>query len=200
MLKHAAIVAAAVGAVTVATPSAEAHPYGWRIGQDSSGQIKVDFLWDVTHKAWRTEPGFAGLIDDGLNFEEWPVPNPAIDLNPIDAGSKIVIEIVSFDTGVQLWDPDDLAAGPISSAGEQYSIGTGGTSFVRNAVWEIDYTNPGFDDSKGVWEASFVFRDLSGLMSDSQVYTYKLEPSAVPMPATAAVLGLGGLVAVRRRR
>ncbi|GJM19613.1 MAG: hypothetical protein DHS20C14_18260 [Phycisphaeraceae bacterium] len=191
---------AALGAIAFAATITHAHPYGWRIGQDSSGEITVDFLWAQTHKAWTTDPGFDGIIDQNLNFEEWPVPNPAIDLNPIETGSKIVIEITSFDTGVFLWDPDDVGAAPLSSAGEQYSIGTGGTSFLRGAIWNIDHTTPGFDANKGIWEASFVFKDLSGQMADSQEYTFLLESAAVPAPGAAGTLALVGLAATRRRR
>lgn len=193
----AAAVLAGLGALST---TAQAHPYGWRIGQDSSGELTVDFLWDVTHKRWDARSGFEGVVDDNLNFEEWPVPNPAIDLNPIDPGAKIVIEVVSFDAGVKLWDPTDLGAGPISSAGEQYSIGTGGTSFIRGALWQVDQTAPGFDAGKGVWEASFIFKDLSGAHADSQTYTYLLEPAQVPAPAGALALGAVGALAARRRR
>jgi len=194
----AGVLAAVMGSAMV-TP-AVAHPYGWHIGRDGAGDIKVDFLWDLAHHAWFADPGYDGVTFDGLSFEEWAQPDPANDYFDMLPGSKIVVEIVSFDAGVYLWDPDDLARGPLSAPGTQYSLGTTGTAFSKSALWQIDNTAPGFDPAQHTWHASMKFIDLTGTYGDSPVYTFLLEPASVPAPAGVAVLGLGGLLGVRRRR
>lgn len=193
-------VTVSAGVLAAVVGSAVAHPYGWHIGRDGAGDIKVDFLWDMAHHAWFTDPAYEGVYFDGLNFEEWAQPDPENDYYDMLAGSKIVVEIVSFDPGVKLWDPDDLGRGPLSAPGTQYSLGTTGTAFLKSALWQIDNTAPGFDPNQHIWGASMKFIDLTGTYGDSPVYTFLMEPAAVPAPASVGLLGLGGVAAARRRR
>lgn len=194
----AGVLAGVVGSAMVAP--AAAHPYGWHIGQDGNGDIKVDFLWDLAHHAWYSDPAYDGVYFDGLNFEEWAQPDPANDYFAMDPGAKIVVEIVSFDAGVFLWDPDDLARGPLSAPGTQYALGTTGTAFAKSALWQIDNTAPGFDPNQHVWGASMKFIDLTGTYGDSPVYTFLMEPTSVPAPAGVAAFGALGVLGARRRR
>ena len=191
-------VIAAAGAAIASSP-AWAHPYGWRIGATADDQLTVDFLWGMTHKRFATDPGFNGVIDTGLQFEEWPVANPALGLFPLEPGAKISIEIVSFDAGVRLWDPLDLSS-PYAQPGERYSIGTSGTGFLRDAIWQIDPDAPGFDAGRSVWNATFRFIDGSGLYAASQDYTFRLQPPFVPGPGGLGALAAAAMIASRRRR
>jgi hypothetical protein len=194
---RSSVLAAAGAAIIVSVASA--HPYGWRIGATADDQLTVDFLWQMPHTRFATHPDFAGVIDTGLQFEEWPVPNPALGLFPLAAGSKIALEVVSFDTGVRLWDPLDLSS-PYDAAGQLYAIGTSGSSFLRDAVWQIDPSAAGFDAGKGTWHATFRFVDRTGTYAASEDYTFLLKPAFVPAPAgAAALLGLGVLAGRRRR-
>ena len=193
-LTLAAVAACSLGAL------AHAHPAGWHIGADGAGNVKVDFLWDLSHKHWEARTGFDGVVFDGLQFEEFAQPDPANDYFALAPGAKIVMEIVSFDAGILLWDPADLAAGPMSAPGTTYSLGTTGTAFTQGALWQVDPTAPGFSHHQGIWGASMRFRDLTGAYGDSPVYTFLIEPHHVPAPGAAAVLGMGGMLAARRRR
>lgn len=183
----------------VVAGSALAHPYGWRVNQSADGTLQMDFLWERTHKAWTTDPAYEGIIDNSLAFEEVLVDRPSEDIYQLPEGVKIAVVVDSFDAGVLLRDaanPENVYAEP----GDSWGVGTGGAGFFTFALWQIDPTLAGFDPDKGIWEASFHIVDLSGQLERSQTHTFLLEPSAVPAPGVAGLVGVGGVFAGRRRR
>lgn len=197
------LAAIAVSASTLSAAHADiAHPYGWRVGTDGQGTILVDFIWEMAHTRWEySQAGpMRGAIDDSLSFDEYPVEVPEAGLVPFDQpGSEIAIVFTHFDTGVYFYDPADTST-PVNTPGAVFELGTTGTTFNTDSIWQVDPTTQGFDLFADLWSVSFYFTDLTGIYADSEEYTYLLAPVLeFPSPATALVL-LPALAATRRRR
>ncbi len=190
---RAAGLTSAAGLLLAAT--ATAHPYGWRVGQTLDGNLTIDFLWERSHLLDDQIPGFAGLADRGLAFEEFPVDNPPMNLFTLDPGGDIELVVVSFDDAIYLRDDKNLSVG-IREPGESWSIGKTGTSFLSSPWWHLDTSDPDYT-YQGLWSASFMLRDTSGIHGDSQTYTFLMR---VPGPGGVSVIAAAGLLASRRRR
>jgi hypothetical protein len=126
------------------------------------------------HAGW-TNTGFPGLEQFDMTTLTWDT------------------DIVALQLGVTGWDgPDPFSAdwidvfndgnflGSVSAIGQ----GTGGFDMIN-----IDNSGAGFDEIRIAWFGT-----------DGLGYTHYLNWNAVPTPSSVALLGLGGLVATRRRR
>lgn len=189
-------------ALALLTTAAAAHPFGWRISKDAGepgqGALQIEFLWHMHHMMNNPLPaGFDGWIDDDLAFEEFLANDPARDIYRIDAGVKLALEVIDFDPGVKLRTTGDLASF-VDAPGQQWSVGTGGTSFFTYPTWHIDPTTPGWQP-QATYAASFRLLDLTGTLDPSPIYTFLMDPvPAIPAPGVLALLA--PLALARRRR
>ena len=196
-----ALAVAAITAAALATP-ALAHPFGWRVSKDSGepgqGALQIVFLWHIHHMMNDPLPiGYDGWIDDDLAFEEFLANDPTMDVYTLDEGTKIALEVVGFDPGVKLRTTGDLD-NFVDAPGQQWSIGTGGSSFFTYATWHIDRSDPSWQP-QAFYSASFRIIDLSGTLDPSPTYTFLMDPiPAIPAPGALALLA--PLALARRRR
>ena len=197
MLSRAVIAGFAMSGLCAASVSA--HPFGWRIGQNDSGDLEIWFLFDVTHTAFRVDDDYSGIIDDSLSFQAWPGMNAEDPIVRIDAEAEIYLEVIGFDAGVRL---HDIATGDVfENAGEMYFLGTGQFAFDTDPIWQIDPGAEGFV-LQDIYEAQFRVHDLSGAHGSSPIYTFRMGPdrALLPGPGVIGVFAAAGFVAARRCR
>lgn len=194
-------------ALCVATGSAHAHVHGYLIslGHEHGGghhenMLNIEFDWGMAHTMQHAMFGLPGLSEDMLSFEEIIAdihdPHYHDGVVPIMEGTKIQAIFTRFDAGVSVYDPFDLGT-QMNTPDSIFVVGTGGTDFNRNIIWNLDPSAPGFDAGAGLWTADFYIRDASGMHEDSPVYTMSLK--MVPAPGALTLLAAAGLVARRRR-
>ena len=100
---------------------------------------------------------------------------------------------------------DDQAAAPIDDAtGGNFAAGTGVFQTSVYTPGDLNGASDGTllslfngEDANGTWSL-FVYDDTGADTGDFQGWT--LDIVTIPAPASAALLGLGGLAAARRRR
>lgn len=101
----------------------------------------------------------------------------------------LVLYLVSKDADLTILDPGDL-----SEITDTHAIGTNTEN--HHLIYYVDQaTGRGIGDTL---TATFYLSDINGDYVDSEEFT--LQFTVVPEPTSAALLGLGGLLAMRRRR
>lgn len=202
--RHAAV---SLAALALSAGIANAHPHGYLVslGHEHSGgghgnMLEIDFDFGMAHTMHHSLFGLPGLSEDMLSFEEILAdlndPHYHEGIATIAEGSKIRAVFTRFDAGVSAYDPFDLSI-HMDAPGASFVVGTGGTDFDRNIIWNLDPSAPGFDAGAGVWTADFYITDAAGIHEDSQVYTMQLK---VPAPGALPLLAGAGLAIRRRRR
>lgn len=199
--------AVSTAAIALSAGIAHAHPHGYLVslGHEHAGghgnMLQIDFDFGMAHTMHHSLFGLPGLSEDMLSFEEILAdlndPHYHEGIATIAEGSKIRAVFTRFDAGVSAYDPFDLS-NHMDAPGASFVVGTGGTDFNRNIIWNLDPSAPGFDAGAGVWTADFYITDAAGIHEDSQVYTMSLK--MVPAPGSMLALGAAGLLAGRRRR
>ena len=175
----------------------------------------VDSTFDFTDEVVGQ---IAGGTVDGVSSEFFStdVPNGA----PLGTTGTLQIDIFAADGATDLFSDALFVGGlPTTRAGHFMGANAGGDSLVNDqpvvvtsaiwvgldaaggAVWNTDVTTLVPTDVDGNWTGDFgvAFNSFGaglGVIQSSLVFEY----TVVPAPASAALLGLGGLAAVRRRR
>lgn len=130
------------------------------------------------------EPGFA---------EVDPAELPP-DVSVLGAGANIAVQVVALDPALAILDP---GAGLTPLAPGQNFV-LGGPGFDTHPVWLIDSDSPGFNPAQTLWTGTFRLVDL-GSTNYAASANFDLTFRPTPEPATAAILAVGLLAALRRR-
>lgn len=155
--------------------------------------VFYSLLPSTTFDEWSTEfPGYRTLaIDDqesgGHGYFTWLDNNHGIGGTP-----DLQLHIVSKHDDLNIFDPFDQGTPLLEGA--THSIGVDTQN--HHLIYTVEYAS-GLQVGDVV-TAEFYLSDANGFIEDSQVYELQFE--IVPEPTSAVLLGLGGLMMMRRRR
>jgi uncharacterized protein (TIGR03382 family) len=150
-------------------------------------------------QAWATEALSASratlVFQDAI--QDPIVTSPTYTLN---GGDELVFWIVPNNT------LDNFRADPASFYADSSGLGFGDSS-LRSPLFSLTDANPGQFDQMFSFAANgvtmFAFEDLTRTSGSDENFAdlmFTVDSEIVPAPGAAAVLGLAGLVAGRRRR
>lgn len=127
------------------------------------------------------------ILTDG----DTPIMLPGLSFSGVDPLNTIFFEIPDLNGGTDLFDDADKIS---AATGSFALLGAGGSTLFAAAAGVVD-TGTSFSVGNGVGVGAG--GDLFANVITGGVWEISY---TVPTPASAALLGLGGLVAVRRRR
>ncbi len=164
------------------------------VGRSDGGQLMIEFgHWDEAHLLSPVSGSLNGWLGDDPGFAHLEHDEPAENFYRLDDGAEIWFEVVSFEAAFQAWGPG--FSGPYLNPGDDVFLGD--DHLHEHLEWHINADDPGFDMLDAPWEATFKLVDRgTTAYADSPSYTLTF----VPEPATAGLLLLGALVALRRRQ
>lgn len=143
----------------------------------------------VPFNGWAGEfPGFRTLLEadeelGGHGYYSWLNASRGVET------PDLLLHLVSKDAELTILDPGDL-----SEITTTHSIGTNTAN--HHLIYYVDQaTGLGVGD---IVTATFYLSDTNGDYVDSENFTLQFQ--IVPEPTSAALLGLGGWVMMRRRR
>lgn len=199
MSKHISIAALAIVA-WAGTSSAQPEEHGddGIVGVTSAGQLAVEMDLDEAFlfEEFFSGSGLNGFIADAPGFTTLETDEPAEDFFVLGADADIHWRLIATSgPEMQVYNPFfDI---PSMSAGETFAFGAGNV-FDTHPFWFLNTDLPSFDPLQTEWAVQFQLVDFGATgYSDSEVIEIRF---AVPSPASAALLGLAGLTASRRRR
>ena len=172
-----------------------AHADDFIVGRTGSNQLAAEFdpgdIHDLPIVTFIPGDGFGG---DDPGFAALDVDEPGEDFFTLSASAEISIELVSRDADLQVLD-DALFTTLLDTAGDQWALPAGNT-FDTHPFWFVD--DPDFSELGQTFDLSFKLVDVSGTYTDSPVYSTQFV--AVPEPHSLALILVGGLAMLRRRR
>lgn len=156
-----------------------------------SGQTRLAAHFDI-HGAIPLDESFIGNVPGWagaeLGFAAMLFDDPIEGLLKLPDDCDVRVKVVGYTPGLWLWNNGTTAA---LNAGESYSLGE--PYFHHHPIWQID--QPGFGQ---VFNVELVLEDALGNYAASEPFTVGFTP--VPTPGAAGVLGLAGVMGLRRRR
>ena len=184
------------------------------VAWDGLGQLQVEFNFASIEPIanFVTNGGangtFTGWFSDEPGFANFDVDEADEGLFVVPDGTVVAFELLSTDGPFRVYDPFFDAIVP---AGGSFELGSVSRDPITGAVisgfddhpwWTVDTTDATFDEA--VFEYTISFR-LLDVRNDGVTPLAPTDPitvtfSRIPTPGTAAVLGLAGLAAARRRR
>jgi hypothetical protein len=142
---------------------AQGHPE-IEIGQDLSGRLKVSFDPARPFVLGRSPfPGIAGFADGSPGVTSLVQDSPADGLFKPASGAKVVMEIVSLDAGLSVWNEDGTVR---LQPGQTFTLGS--PPFHEHPVWSIAP-----DPAPAPGSARTVrlrLRDAAGICRESAVF------------------------------
>ena len=161
---------------------ASAHPLGMYIYRDANDKLSMIFPWNNYWPIKYRVPPFAGYLDADYPYEEALFDRPSANLFRTHVGAKIEIVISEMAPGFWLRNHTDINLA-YHEPGEHFVIGTTGSGFLTFPWWHLDESDPAFIPGQESYAASFYLRDITGLHTDSDVYTFTVYPNEGFCPA-----------------
>ncbi|MEL6796803.1 MAG: hypothetical protein AAFO89_08250, partial [Planctomycetota bacterium] len=134
-------------------------------------------------------------VDEGL----FVVPNgTVVAFELISASPAFTVYDLTFDSIVQPGAANAIELGAV----ERDGAGNVTAGFDDHPWWTVDTTSPDFDENILSYDLTFRLIDIrdDGVTPLAPTDDITVTFTRIPTPGTAALLGLGGLVATRRRR
>ncbi len=177
-----------VGTSAVTMGPAQLYPSGINVAGATGGITDVNVTLHNGNHTWVADLELTLVSPAGTAVR-------LLDLTGVQNGDDIDGDI-TFDDSASEFFPDDDTDGTVS--------GTFLVSDYENADADVPATAFGLDlsafngeDANGTWSL-YVYDETSGDTGSFDGWTLDIE--TIPAPASAALLGLGGLAAARRRR
>ncbi|MEM1330592.1 MAG: hypothetical protein AAGG07_08535 [Planctomycetota bacterium] len=170
------------------------------VGRTMDGNLIVEFNFDNIEEIQESPDlmAFDGFFSDEPGFAGFDFDEPDEGIFALEAGAQIQFELVSADAGFRVYDP---TFSTVLNPGDTFNFDavTSTSTFDDHPWWTIERSDPGFDESIFSYDVTFRLLDVGSTgygATDNITVTF----TRVPTPASAAVLGLAGLAATRRRR
>lgn len=158
--RGAGLLVLATAGITAAAP----HENYIHVGVTNEGVLAVHIPMDHPQALpLSIHPELHGWLGTSPAFEA-PV-RPDGDLNPIEEGADIHLELISIQPALRLYDHDL----------EEVSVGAhlhlGGAGFETHGVYHIDSDDPAYHFEQGIWEMEYRLVDMGTTgYGASQVY------------------------------
>jgi hypothetical protein len=142
------------------------------IGQDHSGRLKVRSESSLPFVLGPSPfPGIAGFADGSPGVTSLVQDSPADGLFKPAGGAKVVMEILSLDAGLWVWNEDGTAR---LQAGQTFSLGS--PPFHEHPVWNI-----AADAAPGTMRTVRLrLRDAAGVCRESAVFGLRFTADNTP--------------------
>lgn len=197
---------AVLSCIVAAVPAMAQHDHGHGadpiVGRTLAGKLSLEADFDECFRLMPIEnsplPNYAGWSMDDPGFFALEEDEPAEDFYRLGAGADIWLKCASINSAFKVRDAEALNFPVrISAAGQQFHLGD--HQLHIHPIWHIDSLDAGFNPLQTEWHATFTLIDLGSTgYAESDPFTMCF--TNVPEPATLALVGLGSLAAVRRRR
>ncbi len=188
------MMALAAGAAASAAWAGDEHSGDFVVGVSGAGQLAVEGDFDEAFLLPPIAFPVSGWALDDPGFMSLDADEPDEDFFVLGAGANVVFEIVALDPAMKVWRPAFL--GVLDEAGEQWMLGE---SFDLHPWWHIDSEDGGFNPLQTEWSVSFRMIDTGTTGYEaSEVYTARF--TNVPEPGALALVAMGTVALVRRRR
>jgi hypothetical protein len=127
------------------------------VGRTQQGRLRIaGFDWESNLIALLPVTGLLrGWTDNDPGFDRVVDADAARNLFPLAPGVRIWLEVVAVDPAFRAIDN---ALQTLDRPGRQTYLGD--HSLHTHLTWHINSSNPEFDASRCVWEATFVLKDL----------------------------------------
>ncbi|MEM1071250.1 MAG: hypothetical protein AAGB48_02635 [Planctomycetota bacterium] len=207
-LHRTVLIAAAAGLAAPATADFETD---FGVAWDGVGQLQVEFNFGSIEPISNFIAGgglngdFTGFFSDEPGFANFEEDEPLEDLFVVPDGTVVGFQLVSADAAFVVYD---LTFDSIVNPGDTIELGavlrdgTGAVTlgFDDHPWWTVDTTDPSYDPSVTAYSMTFRLVDLrtdGNAIAATDDITVSFP---IPAPGSAALLGLAGLAAARRRR
>lgn len=182
-------------ALVSASPAFAQKEDDLNIGRTSAGQLAVDFDFAQTLELPPIAAILSGWGLDEPGFFSLDVDLPAEGIFMLEPEAELRYEVISFDPAFKGWTQG--FAGIFDDPGEQFVLG--GPPFDEHPFWHIDSDDPAFDPGQTIWQATGRLIDV-GTTNYLPTDPFTLSFTPVPEPASAMLVLIAGLWAIRRRR
>ena len=198
-MRKQALMTAVLGSITtVAIAQPHEHGADGVIGIDATGKLAIEMDLDETFEFEElfSGSGLNGYIADEPGFTTLTEDEPDEGFFVLDAAADIHFQLVgTSDPEMQVYNP--FFDTPALGTGDTFAFGAG-NDFDTHPFWFLNTDAPTFDPTKGEWSVQFRVIDLGTTgYADSDVFEARF---AIPAPASASLIGLAGVVGIRRRR
>ncbi len=201
----------AAGAAATASADLESD---FGVAWDGVGQLAVEFNFGSVEPIanFATNGGangdFTGWFSDEPGFANFDTDEPDEGLFVVPDGTVVAFELISASPAFTVYD---LTFDNIVAPGTNIELGsvqrdalTGDviSGFDDHPWWTVDVNSPGYDPSVFSYDLTFRLVDLrtDGIAPLAPTDPITVTFTRIPTPGTAALLGLAGLGAMRRRR
>ncbi|MEL6498314.1 MAG: hypothetical protein AAGJ54_07935 [Planctomycetota bacterium] len=203
-------VAIAAGAASTASADFETD---FGVAWDGQGQLAVEFNFGSIEviSNFTTNGGangdFTGFFSDEPGFANFEEDEVDEGLFVVPDGTVVAFELISADPAFVVYDltfDNIVAPGTNIELGAVLRDGTGAVTqgFDDHPWWTVDTTSPDFDENVLSYDLTFRLIDIrdDGVTPLAPTDDITVTFTRIPTPGTAALLGLAGLGATRRRR
>ena len=206
------LIGTVIAAGAAATASAD-FDTDFGVAWDGAGQLAVEFNFDSIEpiSSFATNGGangdFNGWFSDEPGFANFEEDEPDEGLFVVPDGTVVAFELISASPAFTVYDltfDNVVAPGTNIELGEVLRDGAGNVTqgFDDHPWWTVDVNSPGFDENVFEYDLTFRLIDIrdDGVTPLAPTDNITVTFTRIPTPGTAALLGLGGLAATRRRR
>ncbi len=193
-----------IGLLTIQPAYAQHQHHGDIIIGTNGGatpQLKIEFDEQILSGhtfialAASQNPSIAGWLADEPGFEALEADEPDEAFYMLDSGAQIRLVGVDLNPGLFVRAPSIGTPVRIAPSPALGHLELGDHELHAHAVWHIDSSAPGFQN-QSAWYGTFKLVDVGTTgYGDSAPFTLGF----VPEPGSLGLLGLGGLLVIRRR-
>jgi len=168
------------------------HEGDFAVAHTAAGQLTIDFDFSERIELPPVDALLQGWAHDDPGFVTLDMDEPDEDVFGLDSGANVVLETVSIDPVLKIWNPDLLDA-----PGEQLILGS--PEFHTHVIFHIDSTDAAFDPQTAEYQLSFRLLD-NGTTGYATSQTFVASFVPVPEPTMLVLLTLGAALLIPRAK